>query len=574
MSNEKNIRVVLGSERFVGGQDNDVSVPLPLLSDQRTMIEGDRNVVLNLAEQFTREREESTTYRVYGKIDVLFNNAISGHTSVSEIVDNMYYYPPRVGCTSLPCNGVPPFYVFDPIPPQALTSIGTYVEPDAYQDTWVLYTSYVFSSTTTEAMQYRREYTSGEGIDFIASDGIPFHHTTITENGKTYFRLTCPVAHGLSVGEYIELPGTSTIFGGAILLTLQTNSLLGGPQTVTRVKVDSLGDGTVGSESNIINFNAEKFTVPAQDSLGTFKRLINLADGEAASEYYVHLHKLLSGPKDYVLDKAAFERGIYGKKAIFFKSDKTPPGFGSHIGVKLEYNPYIFNFTNDIDVSLISDNLNRPVLDLYVTVFNTNMYGLWKYSASQTPTNYGWDWNVRSGTIDPILSSQSSNIQQQVQNGINFPNSGATITGLGGNVFRGAFVEYNKSEVKERVISEISHTMKYNSNYFTNTSVGAFYHYQPHNRIPIRKLSNIVVENPKMDTSPNYASYSLTDQMWKWRYVLDIDYIEEGNNGVGYPFSNDVHYPYRNIEFLIKPNILGRTGTTINIVGLPTNVCE
>ena len=43
MSNEKNIRIVKGDERFQGSQDKDESIQLGILSDRRNYIEGNRN---------------------------------------------------------------------------------------------------------------------------------------------------------------------------------------------------------------------------------------------------------------------------------------------------------------------------------------------------------------------------------------------------------------------------------------------------------------------------------------------------------------------------------------------------
>jgi len=77
MSNEKNIRIVKGSSRFKGSTDKDVNLQPFLASHQRTLIQGDRNLVLNLRDQFGFEREYSTTYRMYGKINLLYDNTIT-----------------------------------------------------------------------------------------------------------------------------------------------------------------------------------------------------------------------------------------------------------------------------------------------------------------------------------------------------------------------------------------------------------------------------------------------------------------------------------------------------------------
>ena len=98
MSTDKNIRALRGSARFAGSTDKDVGLQAFLESDKRNLIEGDRNLVLNLQDQFNFERQYSTTYRLYGKIDMLYNNVISGETTNTNTISNMYFIPDFRGC--------------------------------------------------------------------------------------------------------------------------------------------------------------------------------------------------------------------------------------------------------------------------------------------------------------------------------------------------------------------------------------------------------------------------------------------------------------------------------------------
>jgi hypothetical protein len=59
MPNENNIRIVLGSQQFAGNTDKDIWIQPPLFGDRRTMVEGDRSLTLNLADQFDTERQDS-----------------------------------------------------------------------------------------------------------------------------------------------------------------------------------------------------------------------------------------------------------------------------------------------------------------------------------------------------------------------------------------------------------------------------------------------------------------------------------------------------------------------------------
>ena len=78
MSNEKNIRIVKGGERFIGSQDKNIGVTPLITTEQREYVEGNRNLSLSLVEQFNDEREYCSRYRPYGKINMVYNNVITG----------------------------------------------------------------------------------------------------------------------------------------------------------------------------------------------------------------------------------------------------------------------------------------------------------------------------------------------------------------------------------------------------------------------------------------------------------------------------------------------------------------
>ena len=58
MSNENEIKIVIGSKRYAGNTDKDVWIQPPLIGDRRELIEGDRSVLVNQQTLFEKEREE------------------------------------------------------------------------------------------------------------------------------------------------------------------------------------------------------------------------------------------------------------------------------------------------------------------------------------------------------------------------------------------------------------------------------------------------------------------------------------------------------------------------------------
>ena len=78
MTYQNDIRVLRGSQKYKGSLDKDITIPTPLEQTSRMLIETERNAVLNLNEQYYKERDESTTYRVYGKLKPLVDESLIG----------------------------------------------------------------------------------------------------------------------------------------------------------------------------------------------------------------------------------------------------------------------------------------------------------------------------------------------------------------------------------------------------------------------------------------------------------------------------------------------------------------
>ena len=179
---------------------------------------------------------------------------------------------------------------------------------------------------------------------------------------------------------------------------------------------------------------------------------------------------------------------------------------------------------------------------------------------------------------DPYIDNTVSptNIVQANVNGATLP--------LKGDIFRGAFVEYNPYELKEYIISEIGHALKFQSNTLMTSihdpgqPIKSKYKYQPHHRIPLRKFSDTISSKEDFELTPQYSRYLKSEGMHRWRPILPVGFYEQQGsnkmNGVGYPYLNDAHYPYLGIEFTIEPLLHGVTGKTINYISSFQDVCE
>ena len=556
MSNEKNIRIVKGGERFIGSQDKDVRVTPLVTTEQREYVEGNRNLSLSLVEQFSDEREYCSRYRPYGKINMVYNNVITGTTNDLTALDSMYFMPDYYGCpddpllpnNGPPCKGVPPSMAFDMIPSKRYwDNISGYSDVTSHHDNWVSYITYVFDHDETTQMKhyYGDDYTSGH-ITFTPADGIPFVSELVTLNGSDFLQFTCAVPHGLTKDEYFELQS------GASVTTLHNRTTLPSSQgtSISTGKPDSFGDGMVGSEEYIFNIRVDTTILSNTTSMGTFKRIINIGrKNDTRSDYYIHRHKVITKYNDMTMDRTGFEDEIFKRSGRIFKARHTPYDVKKTV-IRQEMNSYLWNCDVDIDREDYYDNQNRPITELYLTIVQSNTNNMWRYGgAPSSPMGYGWDWNFSPiGLVDPYVSidNRTTNIIQTSSTGIIKP--------IIGDTMKGAFVEWNKYELEERSLSEISHSLEFNQALLTTN--GSIYRYKPHYKIQLRVFSKNILYNSDLNEVPQYAQYLSSESTHRWRTINPIGFYEEGY-GVTYPYLNDSHYPYKDIRFTIEPIRVG-----------------
>jgi hypothetical protein len=309
MGNENDIRIVLGSKRFAGNTNKDVSIQLPLVGNRRTAVEGDRSVIVDAEERFNLERQTNQVFRISGKITNVFNNTLSGKTTYTPYKENLYYTNPVNNALSLPGSpweGIPQFDEFTFLRNAGITNHITYVPKSAKTYNWMMYVTYPFSSTTAQTMSYTNENFNVTNI-FNVDQGVPFVIDNRVVNGRSLVLFYCGGNHNLQIDDYVELN-----------ININNKNIF---------QVYDLGDGSYGSEKNVFVIYDMKF--PVNDILpgtfGNFKRITDLKNsGETKSKYYVRLHKILTKPEECNITKAGFENSIFSTKRKLEYSAITP----------------------------------------------------------------------------------------------------------------------------------------------------------------------------------------------------------------------------------------------------------
>ena len=568
-------QIILPSKKFAKADDQELELKLNLDNSDTLMRIGERDIILDIDEQYYKERNESINYKIYGKLKMVFRNLYSGSTPYSYLKQRLYLTGDGSNITdSTVFDGYLPYDEFAFLRkdvyrevnlPVTSNTLGTFtpniVKSGSTEHTtvtsisapyqnWNLYLSYVYSGDSEFKMDYT--LTGGTKVSFTAKDGIPFRVVDYT----AYYELTSPVEHGMSEGEHVVLSG-NTLTG----LTLSGRTFY----------INSVGNETFDSKKYVINI------IKSQIKTGTTfstimlgkrcKDFTNIVD--STSQYYVHKHKTLTDTGGYIMDSLGFESPIFeDEKKILFENSI---GTNDVIVERNRMESVLYDFKEPLKLSGLTNNLGFSPTNVFVTAIFRNGNGYFNY-----PPKVGYKFNFHNTWIDEHFSGTTSNeigltstsftgnTNLDGYTGFTFL-SGQTLPI--GSILNGAFVEYNPKEMTERIVSESFHKITNPTNIFDyeqDTNVDGFSGatsgntmgliYQPHYRIKLRELSPYTETANTNDifNLPENAKYDPYDKVWRWRDIYDHGYVDSDGFGTDFPFMNGNHYVKANINFYLR----------------------
>lgn len=558
--------IVLPKLEYKASTDRLLSIPVELDGNRKELIESNRSINVDSFEQSTVERNASTNYRIGGKITELFSNTLSGTTNY-ENYKNFLYLTNQVEVLTnndilfdnsgkrvidsfgIKWGGFPQYHEFSFVRNDFENPQFIFQPQSSSTYNWMTYMSYVYSASTAQTMSYRDGQLSGNTITFKAADGVPFTIVNTTANGANYITFRCGGKHNLTPAQFVELS-----------FSYNNNNIF---------QVETIGEEGYDNEEtsfSILNYGFTGTTF-SNGASGTFKRIADINNSaETKSQYFVRLHKLLTDEKGVIINKLAFENIPFPKKEKIEYSALTPD-LHQRVSTLDGTQVYSFVTVNDIDISGITTNFNKPLTSVYLTIVNKGYSG-WFNKPSQyinSGLQYGWEFNYQSDIIDDWW------VQNNIDSFENIPvdtYSRTTPSGTynfyynrplkSGDILVGDFYEYNESEQLEYLISKCNHKLTFNDTLYQiesqSTAIPEGYFYQPHFEIPLQVFSsNISVEISEVPVSrPSWAWFSKSDGSWKWRNVLPPGEIEDDINGVDYPFLNGSHYTFSNFLFRLS----------------------
>jgi hypothetical protein len=490
---------------------------------------GEINYVLDVNEQFDKERRESQIYRFTFTISPLFSNVLhnvrgnnnlgtfgnsiipkfgNGLTTLNDLLfredpyDNDFTgqleltYEEAINRNLKEVNGWFGFY--DPDLTRGSLCKFYDLEPtrerfdlnSSINKNWGMTITYPYASDDTHIIV-------NGGLNIIEAESVLVGNVPMVALGVS-------TKHGLNNGDTVRLLN-------------MPNSNYEGDFRVRRLGLDN-GD----NKDNYFVVSIDPTTVPigGNFSNGRMRRVVN---GEPSTYYVRKFKKIMLNEDNFEIYPLAYSKTIF--------------------------NDSIFQMivNEDIDISELTDNLGRPLSELYLTFVKTNSQGTFG------PVKSGFDLEFLPGNLIENLSNVrrihdgASNDPFTSQLSLEFQLSMDSY-----DEFYGDIVEYNKFELKETVLSDVLH--RFNTvnreQIYSGVADGPRregYLYKPHHKIQIKQFSLYIEQGDSSTLDiPDYAE-DLGDGRFLWRDLLDIGISNGENDVLDYPFTNGTHYIYKQL---------------------------
>jgi hypothetical protein len=326
-------------------------------------------------------------------------------------------------------------------------------------------------------------------------DGIPIiEKFSIELNGRLYTGFRTAMNHGLSEGDRIQL------INFIDLTSPNTLNL-----TTKFYRVFKLGNVTNNKKLRTFVIDVNPSDINFTKGTSTVKRVVK----DKPSQYYVRKFKSLTVDyKDYDLYPAAY--GV-----TYYNDDVAA-----------------FNFKTDIDVKNLTDNLGRPISELYLTIVKNDRDS----DATSINTQY-WNNVINNSNLSSTITTNpdgSTRFWTKISAGYDLEND----TEVNYNIrsykdpnygsseyfenidesdtdFDGDIVEYNENTLIERRLESVYHRVNTIYREYLNSidnnkeNKNEGYIYSPFNLIQIREFANYI--NPVVNLQSIIDKYNITN---------------------------------------------------------------
>lgn len=561
-------KILLSGEKSALATNKNSQMDINIISKNRPVSENGLIERISQDTQFELERSESSIYRFYGNIkslvsNVLFNDNLkiyqrngvtqSEKTDANQVIekDGWFGYFDDDAETAQEYvrdannyndnkSSLCELIHFSPGPNRL-----NFDDSDGEQN-YILKITYPYETQNDiQLVNNNSNVSLKDGINIIGVEERVM-------NERSYSSFRCVINHGLKKGDIVTLYKTGT------LSDQQYQVVELGDQTNNQRDRYFVLDIPVNETSSQI----DKKTFFLYEKTSTFKR----TKDDVPSEYYVRKFKsITTGFRDYDLFPASFAESYFGDEEV------------------------AYNFTTDIDVSDLKDNLGRPLSELFLTIVkvdtdtsddfkDTYWKGLSQNNSIPLSLRNRFWTHIQGGFLTENDTSVNYNVRSISADGYEQTHFGSVDNGIdeSDEDFVGDISEYNSVELTERILEPVYHRIntvyrEYRKDILNLSSTDGEYEvddlregyiYRPHYRIKIREFSTYIEtgDESRVIGIPDYATFDYqytrsngdNENVYRWRDLLDVGFYDETGRGLDYPFNSGAHYMYLDMRFFLQ----------------------
>jgi len=555
-------RQILNKELTVTNVNNDTYLKINVENSQKLLPLDDVNKIVNVAERFNIERNRCKYYRIIGTINPTISNPLfnlsnsvaadkytwSWFNSV-EFLDTSYpkdndtlddtdlTYTASIKNNLKEKDGW--FGAFDPDITKSGLCNFLDVEPKRERFSFIP-DKLPYNGTANQQPVKNWELTityphATDKTHNMVANGLlitSVEPAIVSTKSMTAIGLSC--RHNLAIGDIVRITGTTGLNGDFVVVR---TGLDNGDYKDYYFVIDASPNGTISANSRI-------------------KKVIN----DIESQYYFRLFKKIKTRVSPVIENDDYETYNLAFSENFFTDTIIQ-----------------FVFNEDIDVSELTDNLGRPLSEIYLTIIKTDSNRLFTSVSAGIETPY----NARLKNSNTISYLRNIPSIHRIHNGGSTPftthtplETNVQINNSGSNnLFYGDLVEYNENVLLETVLADVVHSFNTISRETKSqisyvTQVGLLtnstkktidlgpryegYYYKPHHKLKIREFSTYIEYGDAFTEGiPSYAT-STSDGGYVWRDLLDLGVNQSEEKPLDYPFLNNAHYLHQNFCFNLK----------------------
>jgi DNA-binding protein Fis len=456
MSTERT-KQILNSQISKESVNTDTYLHINIEGDERILPTNKINRIINVAERFNVERQRSPYYRILGTINPSISNPLFNLTNTS--ISNKYTWATFNSASFLDSSWPEDGDFKDDNDFNYDGSIKHYLKD---RDGWFgHYDPNPFipanSSVQNKICQFYDMEPKRERFSFIP-DKTPFNGTSNSLPVKNW-ELT--ITYPKEIDDQHNMVKTGLLIVDKRAVTVATRGMTAlAPACKHNLKIGDIVKlfGTTGYDGEHVVVRTglddgslkDYFFVIDKPSTGTigFNSRMKKVVGGIESDYYFRIFQKIGTRNTTYLENDDYE---------------TYPAAFSENYFNDSISQFVFN--EDINVSGLTDNLGRPLSQLYLTIIKTNSNNLFTNVSSGIETPF----------LDNLLTSNTTNtylktvpVISRIHNGGSLPFPSHTplesdikinmVNGvLNKNLYYGDLVEYNKNELLETVLADVNH---------------------------------------------------------------------------------------------------------------------